>query len=886
MNIVNRLTLRCLKQNKRRTAVTIIGIALSVTMLTALSTILFSFMDLMQREIIATEGEWHASLSGVSADQITKLEQGNGVSAVLLTREVGFARFPESTNPGKPYYYIREYNAPAFSHLGVQLLEGRLPAKAGEAVLSRDALDAFPDGAVRKIGDTFTLTTGYRAALEQEKGAAEKTEGRRLGRDDYFVQDGREQFHPQGERTYTLTGIIAPHYRDEMEQTYGPAYHLIGYCDAALFAAQGEPADPLLVFAPLNRSIYNEVASLAQQTGAQDYSFHRSLLQMYGMSSRGSVQTTLYLFVGVLLLIVLVGSSALIYNAFSISVAERSRYLGMLASVGATRRQKRRSVYFEGLVLGAIALPAGLLAGIGGIGVTFRLVGPMISEMVELSQEIRLIVSPLSVLAAVALSVLVIFVSVRKPALMASRTMPIDAIRQSRETALRGRDVRTARITKRLFGFEGEIALKNLKRNRRRYRTTVFSLTISVVLFLTVSFGVQLAVQAYGGETKAAPYDMMLHTSDRQVWEQLRGRVLQEDSITRYTIIDSLNTKAYLPREKVKDRFLEMAKLEEKNGHYLTPISILALDEQSFRRYLSEIGVEESCFDGQEYRAVLVNRQMWHSRNAQTDESIDQVIDLLNLKKGEAVALQDVDNEDHSSTLLGSLTITAVTSQNPFAVEEAQGVIFVVPERTGQAMRADFAQKFPQQERAYYQNAIPTVYLNTTDHRAVAELADSFNVAGFQDCVMILDNAVEREQAQNMITVVSVFAGGFIVLITLICVANMFNTISTSVALRRREFAMLKSVGMTPKGFRSMIRYESLFYAMKTLLYGLPVSLALMGVLQAILGRSFALPFRLPWVSLICAVAGVFAIVGLTMLYSSSKVKRNTIIDALKDENI
>lgn len=881
MNIVNRLTLRCLKLNKRRTFVTIIGIALSVTMLTAISTILFSCMDLMQREVIATEGEWHAAMTGVPADRVAQLEKGESVESVLLTREVGFAAFPASANPNKPYFYIREYNTPAFSHLGVKLVQGRLPEKEGEAVITKDVLDAFSGGRTYQIGDTVTLTTGYRTAVLQNGGKEEEI---RLTRGNYF--DKQETFHSEGKRTYTLTGIIEPYYQDDMEETYGAAYHLIGYCDASSFAAQGTKTDPMLVFNPLNRSVYKEMASLAQQVGAEDYHFHRSLLQMYGLTSRGSLQMTLYLFVGVLVLIVIIGSSALIYNAFSISVAERSQYLGMLASVGATRRQKRRSVYFEGLILGAIAIPVGLLAGIGGIGVTLHFVGPMISQVADLTQEVRLVVSPASVLAAVGLSILVIFLSVRKPARMASRMMPIDAIRQTREIRLRGKDVRTSRLTRKWFGFEGEIALKNLKRNRGRYRTTVFSLTISVVLFLTISFGLQIAVQAYGQETKADSFDIMVQTYDEQVREQLFEKILKEESVTRYTLIDSMGANAYLPREKIQESFLEMEEMEEKNGQYLVPVSILMLDEQSFRAYLSEIGEKESDFDSREYRAILVNRQMWHGRDDKTNESVTKVIDLLRLRAGESITLQAVDDEDKTCTLLGSLTVAAVTDQNPFAVDEASGVIFVVPEHTGLAMRADFANRVQQEQREYYQGSYPALYLNTTDHQAISELAESFNITGFQERVMLVDHAVEREKAQNMITVISVFSGGFIALITLICLANMFNTISTSVALRRREFAMLKSVGMTPKGFRKMIRYESLFYALKTLLYGLPVSFALMGLLQAILGRNFEIPFRMPWIPLLGAVAGVFAIVGLTMLYSGSKLKGDHIIDTLKDENV
>ncbi|NRU22865.1 ABC transporter permease [Clostridium beijerinckii] len=150
---------------------------------------------------------------------------------------------------------------------------------------------------------------------------------------------------------------------------------------------------------------------------------------------------------------------------------------------------------------------------------------------------------------------------------------------------------------------------------------------------------------------------------------------------------------------------------------------------------------------------------------------------------------------------------------------------------------------------------------------------------------MSIQNVFMNRQRENQIIVLmSVFGYGFIALITAICVANILNTISTSVALRKREFAMLKSVGMTPKSFNKMINYESIFYGIKSLAYGLPVSIGIMYLIHRIIMGKFDFNFILPWVSILSAVVSVFIIVGVAMLYSSSRVKRENIIDALKSE--
>ncbi|HIT53657.1 MAG TPA: ABC transporter permease [Candidatus Fimivicinus intestinavium] len=884
MNIVNRLTVRCLKMNKRRTLVTIIGIILSVSMLTAISTILFSFMDLMQRDTAAKYGEWHASLSGVEPEKLSQVEQAENVKTVLLVRNLGFSQFKESQNDNMPFFYIEEYNTPAFTHFHRKLVAGRLPQRVGEAVVSQDALNA---GAPFQIGDTVTFPLGYRVG--SPGGAGQEI---RLSTADFVDRnpDGSlaETFELRGEeRTYTITGILesgSGAYFDEMVC----AYPVIGYCDEASIAAEGALADPMLVFDPVRRSLYQEVEDLAQATGAADYKFNGSLLRFYGLTSRDSLQGSIILFAAILLAVVLIGSAMLIYNAFSISVAERSRYLGMLASVGATRRQKRSSVYFEGFLLGVIAIPIGLLAGIGGIGVTFALMNTALRDALGLIVDVRLVVSVPSVLLAVLLSALMIFFSVWQPARRASRTMPIDAIRQAKEVKLSGRAVRTSRLTRRLFGFEGEVALKNLKRNRGRYRATLLSLTVSVVLFLTVSFGVQLVVTAYGLEEERQECDLIVMPMglESQQREELYRRILAEGQVTQYTIADEMWFETVLPQEKITADFFALSEPVKMPGGYDVSVSVLILEDASFAAYAEQIGVDVADYaDPKQRKAILVNRATRSVMDEEKQEPVTRQYELLNLRRGEKLLLERFYEEEAVS--FGAIQVEAVTEQYPFGISETYGgALLVVPEQTGRAMREAYAQRLTGMERQTMLESSPILYLNSEHPEQVRKIIGSYNTPGLSEQVVYNDYVAQREEMEHVILLISVFSGGFIALITLICMANMFNTISTSMALRRREFAMLQSAGMTPKGFRRMIRFESLFYALKTLLYGLPVSFCIMALLQLSLGSSIEVPFQMPWIPLLCAVAGVLVIVGLTMLYASAKLKKENMIDMLKDENI
>ncbi len=394
---------------------------------------------------------------------------------------------------------------------------------------------------------------------------------------------------------------------------------------------------------------------------------------------------------------------------------------------------------------------------------------------------------------------------------------------------------------------------------------------------------------AYGLEEEGYACDMIVMPRglEKSQQKELFRRILAEGQVTKYTIEDSMNFQTALPEEDVNREFCSQAGFSKAGGKYIVPISILILEESSFKAYAKEVDVDLGDYENpQERKAILVNRDTWRVQDAETQERIIKTFDLLELKRGDRVLLSRLSGKAEAEQTFGAIRIADIVSQKPFGVSDAFGVMLVVPEQTGRAMRAAYAEKAQWRGEAIHAGGIfiPSVGYGRPDK--VREILEGYHTPGLPEQVVYNDYAESQEEFEHVILIISVFSGGFIALITLICVANMFNTISTSMVLRQREFAMLQSVGMTPKGFRKMVRFESLFYALKTLLYGLPFSFVIMALLQLALGRSFDIPFQMPWLALLCVVAGVLAIVGLTMLYASAKLKKGNMIDTLKNENI
>ncbi len=891
MNIVNKVTLKTLKKNKTRTIVTVIGVILSVAMITAVTTFVSSMQQTMVNYEINQAGPWQASLDGIPYSVAQAEAENAKLDQTGIRHEVGYAPLENPLNTSKPYLYIEELDADAIVLYGVRLISGRLPQNAGEIAVPEHL---FQNGGVNlAVGDTLTLEIGDRY-IAGEEGAG------KLGQaNGYWPEDFTETLRIRETRTYTVVGIVE---RPEFEGYSAPGYTLI----SALEPASLSPGDSVIMpFTAKNaREAVGLAESLLADNGLADTatsSLHGDLLDFMGVGDNSGFNAVLYNMAAILIVLIMVGSISLIYNAFAISVSERSKQFGMLAGVGATSRQIRNSVFFEAGFISLIGIPLGLLSGVGGIGVTLYLLRDVLASFAGSTVDGQLIftfsVSVPSVVIAALVGFLTVLISAWIPSRRAARVSPIEAIRMTGEIKLKGKQVKTSRLTKKIFGIEGDLAMKNFKRNRRRYRATVFSLVISIVLFLSASTFTGYMNSGVNSVYASSNYDLAmgmnaLREEDRE--NALRSLTALEE-VDDWAVVKNAGGYVSLPAECINPSYLQPrddepgsapAVMLDEDGAAWVSYTAFGISEEAFNAYAKSLGLDPAAYaDPSSPRGIVLDQQIYYDRKDHMATSR-----LFSRLPEGSVTLRDYSYDRYSGestdllpgeTAQAALTLDTAADKAPLGVESYQtrpdSFSIVLPEGTFEALFG----KFPQGSRG------EDMLVMTAEDAVQAESAIRSMLQEMGYVSVSLYNVQESMQTnRNLILVVDVFSYGFIALITLITVANVFNTISTNVNLRRREFAMLKSVGMTSGGFNRMINFECLFYGLKALLYGLPLSLLVTFWIHHSMDLGISLRFYIPWLEVALCILGVFLIVFITMMYAMSKVRRENIVDALKNENL
>ena len=912
MNVLAKVTRKNLLKNKVRTAVTIIGVILSVAMITAVTTMVATLRGYIVDSTVADVGDWYFCVKGVSGELEQELRQDSRVERIGRMQALGYASLAGGQNEYKPYLYVTAWDDDMFDTLPVHLTAGRLPENGREILIPEHV--ATNGGVAYSLGDTLTLQLGYR-----------EWEGQRLWQwsgyygdsSDVFVDDTAdtpadasfepEHLVPVQTCTFTVVGFYERlSMSGDVEYLSSPGYTVITRADGTnqvlltdLFVRTYKAGDATAIQLPLQEE--GMLSDLEPEDAPRRLLFttrNSNLLAATTLTGDDPVNQTILAMGAILLVIILAGSVSLIYNAFAISVSERAKQFGLLSSVGATRKQLRGSVLYEALVIGGIGIPLGLLAGIGGIGVTLHFVGDWFASLFyDNGVTLQLAVPWWSVAAAAGLGLVTILLSAWIPARRASRVTAIDAIRQSQDIRVKAKRLKTPRLVRRLFGFEGEMALKNLKRSRRRYRSTVLSLAVSVILFISAS---SFSLYMFGGSSQVmdvANYDVSYTyvedytgngdwntptaTVDEDKKQAVFSDLLQTEGITGGALVEQIYLNTLLPQSETSGAYYDIYRQWESlnsEGDILQMVILYGMDRQAFDRYAQQAGVSLPQDGG--VWAIALRESYQENPDTGRYERIPvfagdspRTLTLYpNRQVGGGEEGLPVSVAGYASTLPIGLQYYNTSS----------ALHLVIPD-TELAKVRDWAAGTGKQENALITSRISMFFESEDSAKAAQNLKT--RLAGMQlPSDAVYDAHKDEEYNRRLQAVLQVFAYGFITLISLITVANVFNTISTNIHLRRREFAMLQSVGMSPKGFSRMMRFECIFYGLKALLYGLPVSFALMYLMYRSILIGVDVSFMVPWSSVIVSVCSVFLVVFVTMLYATHKIRRENIIDSLKTE--
>ena len=203
------------------------------------------------------------------------------------------------------------------------------------------------------------------------------------------------------------------------------------------------------------------------------------LISLETMSLKNSTMKVLYILSTIVIIIIIVSSVFCIKNSFDISIAEKTKQYGMFRSIGATSKQIKKNVLYEAFILGIIGIPLGILCGLLASWILIKVCNYYLYGTLN---GITLVfnTSLISILISILLGSITIYFSALKSARRASKLSPMVAIRNSEDIKIKSKKLRTPKYIKSLFGVGGVISYKNLKRNKKKYRTTVISIVISV----------------------------------------------------------------------------------------------------------------------------------------------------------------------------------------------------------------------------------------------------------------------------------------------------------------------------------------------------------------------------------------------------------------------
>lgn len=904
MGVMSKITIRQMLLNKRRTTITIIGVIIAVAMFTAVSTLFGSFMDFGQEAAIVNKGNYHVCYYDLSSEDLNTIQADDNVKSYYAIHDEGLAQLPDEYG-SKKFLWIKAISANTMEDSGVHLVEGRLPQNDQELVLSESIKQRNPDGYT--IGQTVTFDLGERKIKNPPESVTQELDGSIT----YMGED--ETFKVLEQKNYTIVGFAT---MASQEQSYMPSLTAVTALNTdVLYRGTLD----VYVQAKHIDSIYAWGDDLGNKIGEKDgisYDFNNGLLMFEGINQDSQFMGMLFTLIAILFIIIFIGAIALIYNAFAISITERSTDFGLLSSIGATKRQKRRSVLLEALLILAVAVPIGVLGGYFGLWLVFAAVNPAINTLVsggyllgsdlEAQLQLRVVISPIAILIAVIMSVLTVLVSAWIPAVRAGRVTPIEAIRQAKDVKLTPRSVKTSRLTGALFGIEGEIAAKNMKRSKKRSRVVIVSFVISLVLFLSASSFTHLFSQSVDVATGDVNYNIYVNlwqsANDASKSElpkellQAENAISHLDGIEDFTVVNGM--QSFYPKDFKEDalsasaRKIWDAQAEKGNNLNQPVIQVVALNDETLKAYCDKVGADYDTMQNTEnFNGILVNNIAWKEGKNYTS------ISVLDKKMGDTQVLTGYTHEesDEEATDSGetdqserkvehdrTFRIAATTDQVPIGFSTIRSVndgglgvdVFV--------SQAVFEKYLPSD---YYYNV---VYLSAADSGSLSDqIEELMTDPAYRDLAYsVSDITSQVRMIEQIIFLINTFSYVFIALISAIGIANIFNTISTGIILRQKEFAMLKSVGMSPKGFHKMLFFESLLYGIKSLLWGLPISFVVMVLLYLVLRQNFAIPFSVPWLQVAIGIGAIFAIVLITVCYGAVKIRKKNVIEGLRKQTL
>ncbi len=934
MNLMKTLTLKNLKLNRKRTIVTIVGIILATALLSALVTLVSSFQYSMIEYQKQKDGDFHVKFSGVKMSELSEFKNNRNIESTFETMGMGFAKLNGCKNEDKPYAYVMATDEAGFEKGCFNLIEGRMAKNEDEIVIPRHLRT---NGRIDiKVGDEITLDIGKRYDSNTESVISENC----------AYEHEAETLTDTVTKRYKVVGIMErPGYG--MEDHSAAGYTFVTYSNELAAIDNGtksevNEADTTLTVCSryTQKALRNKDAVTADIIGVDEKLFEKANDSSVEMSAEESDRyfkemenakydiyinrylisyecvfpidgtfKALFTVATVVALIIILTSVYCIKNSFNISITEKIRQYGMLASVGATRRQIKSSVKTEAAMLGVVGIPVGTMSGILASLILVKVVNALSAGW--LNVDLSFHTSLPALILAVILSIATIYFSATGSARRAAKVTPLEAIRNTKEIKIKSAKLKTPAIIGRIWGIGGVISYKNIKRNKKKYRTTVTSIVICSVTFIVISYFMSMAFSMVGMSYASVDYNIGINMSCKKdldiekLSELLSGIEGAEDYLVGAVYYFDVDKPEY-----TKEYGEYCGQIYDDSEDVSQEFLITVLNDKSYDKYASDAGIKNA-----DTGAILVNKCTFDVYNEKSSKYVKEEMELYKYKAGDTIrcgynVYEDASSDDNavegdteSSTEDSSgyvdeetinngvrktvdVTIAGVTDKVPIGYKGYSNTLLFMNQKGFESLWGD-GKNGNEIKPGYAIYSAYVVAENADEYQDTLEKETAENPEYSQISFYVSNMDKQMRDEKSLFTLLGVFAYGLIVVIALIGITNIINTLSTGMELRSREFATLRSIGMTDKQFAGMVRLESVFISVKALVIGVPLGILISYLLCVMMNRMDAvIIYELPYKAIILCIVVVIMLIYAIMKLSMTKLRHNNIVETIKNENL
>lgn len=934
MNLMKTLTLKNLKLNRKRTIVTIVGIILATALLSALVTLVSSFQYSMIEYQKQKDGDFHVKFSNVKMSELSGFKNNRNIESTFETMGMGFAKLDGCKNEDKPYAYVMATDEAGFERGCFKLIEGRMAKNEDEIVIPRHLKT---NGRIDiKVGDEITLDVGKRYDSNTESVISENI----------AYEHEAETLSDTVTKHYKVVGIMErPGYG--MEDYSAAGYTFVTYSDELAAIDNGTKSEAseadttLTVYSRYTqKALRNKDAVTVDIIGVDEKLFEKANNSSVEMSAEESdrflkeMENTkydiymngylinyecvfpidgsfkaLFTVAAVVALIIILTSVYCIKNSFNISITEKIRQYGMLASVGATRRQIKSSVKTEAAMLGVVGIPVGTMSGILASLILVKVVNVLSAGWLNVALSFH--TSLPALILAVILSIATIYFSATGSARRAAKVTPLEAIRNTKEIKIKSAKLKTPAIIGRIWGIGGVISYKNIKRNNKKYRTTVTSIVICSVTFIVISYFMSMAFSVVGMSYAAADYNIGINMSckkdiDIEKFSKLLSGI---EGAEDYLVGAGYDFDVDKPKY-TKEYGEYCRQLYDDSEDVSQMFLITVLDDKSYDKYASDAGIKNAAAG-----AILVNKCTFDVYNENSSKYVKKEMELYKYKAGDTIecgynVYDDASSDDNaaegdteSSTEDNSgyvdeetinngvrktvdVTIAGVTDKVPIGYKGYSNTLLFMNQKGFESLWGD-GKNGNEIKPGYASYSAYVVAENADEYQDTFEKETEGNPEYSQISFYVSNLDKQMRDEKSLFTLLGVFAYGLIVVIALIGITNIINTLSTGMELRSREFATLRSIGMTDKQFAGMVRLESVFISVKALVIGVPLGILISYLLCVMMNRmDDAIIYEPPYKAIILCIVVVIMLIYAIMKLSMTKLRHNNIIETIKNENL